>query len=293
VTERFEPLRAHEGDGLLRLDRIGRATVAPPPAAASAEPRSGDADSAGGEPSPDAGVTASPSAAAPLPSPDGGPPPAAPVPPPAALRSDDAETPRVSVRPPTPTPTPTPTVQPFQPRIDFGVEMGLVQGGEELAVASSTGGMTETLGAGDGLLLAFKARLTPWWIADSVGLGIGGGAGIKYWSVGGDGAEASMREYVLMATGHALFAATPIWLFVLQGGVEKDHGIDFSINGSSSGIPFESRMGFVADIGGQRALDDHWSFAFSLRVTRLDYAVEGRAVGANSVGLTLAFHCRL
>lgn len=200
-------------------------------------------------------------------------------------RSTDNESPR------TPAVTTSLLPPPYKPRFDFGAEFGLVQGGEELATATNSNGDKETLGAGDGMLLAFTTRLTPLWLGDRLGLGVGGSAGLKYWSVGGTGAEASMFRWVLTGSAHALIAANDTWLIFFSGGVEKDTGIDFAINGTSYGIPFESRTGFVGDFGAQHALDDYWSWAFSLRVTVLDYDVQGASIGANSVGVTISIHC--
>ena len=200
--------------------------------------------------------------------------------------AEDIEVPRAPAQPQTLPPT-------FEPRLDIGAELGLVQGGAELATAMSSDGNSETIGAGDGLLAVFAIRFTPVWLAHRVGLGLGGAAGVKYWSVGGNGGEASTSKYLLGLSGHALFSVDPSWLVVLQAGIEKDLGIDFSINGSSAGLPFESRTGFVADLGAQRAFGDHWSFAFSARVTILDYDVQGTTVGANSVGLILSLHYTL
>jgi hypothetical protein len=128
------------------------------------------------------------------------------------------------------------------------------------------------------------------WVSDAVGFGFGVGAGVKYWSVGGNGAEASMAKYPLIGSGHALLSVDPTWLLFLEGGLEKDYAIDLTINGSSSGIPFQSRVGFVADVGAQHALANAMSFALSLRVTRLSYTVQDTAVAANSIGVTASIH---
>src|SRR4051794_2008290 len=127
-----------------------------------------------------------------------------------ASRAEDHETPRAIVRPQTLPP------RAFAPRLDLGAEVGLVQGGAELVTAMSSDGNSETLGAGDGLLAVFALRFTPVWLGRYVGLGLGGAAGVKYWSVGGTGGEASMSKYLLGASGHALFSIDPSWLIVLQ-----------------------------------------------------------------------------
>src|SRR4029078_7180486 len=97
-------------------------------------------------------------------------------------------------------------------------------------------------------------------------------------------------KYLLTGTGHVLFSVDLAWLIVLQGGVEKNYGMDFAVNGQGLGGAFRSRLAFVGDIGAQHALDDYWSLAFSLRFTILSYDVEDISVGANSVGLTFSMH---
>jgi len=197
----------------------------------------------------------------------------------------DAETPRASRR------AAPPVARSFLPLFDVGAELGFFQGGEELVTATNSEGNEETLGTGDGLLLALTTRVTPVWLAERVGLGVGAGAGLKYWSVGGTGAEASMFKYLLTGTGHLLLSVDPTWLVFIQAGVEKNYGMDLSINSQSTGIPFRSRVGFVGEFGAQHALNDFWSFAFSLRATIIHYDVEDIPVGANSVGMAFSLRC--
>jgi len=181
----------------------------------------------------------------------------------------------------------------FQPTYDISAELGFFQGGEELVTATSNTGSSETLGAGDGLLVGLGARVTPLWLADTVGLGVGGGAGFKVWQIGsanGSSGNSSIFKWVLTATGHVMFSVQPTWLLVLQGGIERDSGIDWSVNGSSTGVPFRSRTGFVGDLGLQHALSDNLSLAGSFRFTLLDYDVGDQSVGANSFGATFSVH---
>ena len=199
----------------------------------------------------------------------------------------DAEAPRAPVRAGATLPPP------FRSTLDIAAELGFFQGGEELVTATTGNGMSETLGAGDGLLLGLGARVTPLWLADRVGFGVGGGAGFKVWQVGGNGANSMIFKWVLTTSGHVAFSVQPTWLIVLQGGVEKDFGIDWSINGTSTGVPLQSRTGFVGDVGLQHALSDNMSFVASFRFTILDYAVEDVTVGANSFGATVSLHYSL
>jgi len=104
------------------------------------------------------------------------------------------------------------------------------------------------------------------------------------------GAASSIFKWVVTGTGHVVFAVDPTWLVVIQGGVEKNAGIDWQINDTSTGVPFQSKLGFVGDLGMQHALDDQWSLAFSFRATIMDYTVVDQSFGANSFGVTFSMH---
>jgi hypothetical protein len=90
-----------------------------------------------------------------------------------------------------------------------------------------------------------------------------------------------------------MFTIEPNWLLVVQGGVEKDFGIDWSINGVSTNVPFQSRTGFVGGFSLQHAIADNVSVAASFRFTLLDYEVRGERIGANSYGVAFSLHYSL
>jgi hypothetical protein len=260
-------------------------------AAAEAPTPPGDVESAardGGAPRDSATEAAEPpplrpaSASEVTPAPVAPPPTSAPRPP---VPSVDTQAPRA---------TAATTPQAFLPTYDIAAELGFFQGGSALVTAIRSNGQNETLGAGDGLLLGLGARVTPLWLAGRVGFGGGANAGFKVWQVGSSNSgNSSIFKWVLTATGHMALSFDPTWLVVLQAGVEKDFGIDWSIDSASSGVPFRSRTGFVGDLGLQHALSDNLSVAGSFRFTLLDYAVETETVGANSFGVTCAIHFNL
>lgn len=91
----------------------------------------------------------------------------------------------------------------------MAVELGGQAGGTDLATATSYQGDSETLSAGDGILIGGSGGLTPLWVSNELGLGFDASAAIRYWMVGGSGAEAEITAFPLALSVHALWVLDP------------------------------------------------------------------------------------
>jgi hypothetical protein len=181
--------------------------AAPGPTAAGAVPAAAGPDASTVANAADAGTAATDDdSPAPLP------------PPPRAVRpATDREVPRIRPRRPTYGRDAAPPPPPAHPGTGIGLELGLAFGGDELVTAELSNGQTDTLHAGDGLLVAVVGDLTPFWVGDSFGLGLGVSVGWKYGDVGASNGRFRCRAFQFRPSFRSCRGSTAAGSFCCAG----------------------------------------------------------------------------
>jgi hypothetical protein len=179
-----------------------------------------------------------------------------------------------------------------RPFLDLTLNLGAAFGGSDLLTAQFSGGDSETLSAGQGLGIGLGAMLTPLWLADRIGLGLGGEIDVKYESVSASNADVSFTRYPAIGTLHALVRVSENWFLLAAGGVEKDLGVNLSGSGDAANIQatLTSRTGGVGRLGLYYRWKDLWATTFGLGYTKLTYDAPGGSVSANSFSFWMNLH---
>lgn len=166
-------------------------------------------------------------------------------------------------------------------------ELGLGGGGDDLVKVSLSDGSNQTLSAGDGVSISFGIMVTPLWLGDSLGVGVTGTAGYKRWSVGGSNGDIGLSRFPLTAGVHLLPRLSPLWLFLMRGGIAKEAGISISGSGiaASAHADLNASLGGFGEAGFFKIMDTPeqrgaWSLTF--RYTKLTYSANGASADASS-----------
>ncbi len=222
------------------------------------------------------------------------------VPPATPAPAPDAETPRQGpgLAPRIHVPPPEEETVPSwfrHPGTGLTFELGFFLGGADLASAVDTNGNTVgTIGLGSGLLFSIGGIVTPLWIGDSAGFGVGAFAGVKYDSLSAKNGGVSLTRFPLGAALHLLIHVDDRWWLFFRGGLQKEYGIDISGSGdlAGSGAPVGSLGGFGE--GGvywiPRASEDHTALVVTFRYGRAHDSGGGMTYDASSGGIILALH---
>jgi hypothetical protein len=207
----------------------------------------------------------------------------------------DTETPRAPRRrmtyereaPPARRPLP-----PAHPGTGVGLELGLAFGGDELATVELNNGEQQTLGAGDGLFVAIVGNLTPIWVADAIGLGLGASVGWKYGDVGASNGSFSLSRFPVSAFLQVIPRLNERWFLLARGGVTQDLGATFSGSGvaATPDVTFDSRVGGFGDLGAYRAFASGSGLLFVLRYTNEKLGLQDQTVDASSVGFAFGVY---
>jgi hypothetical protein len=178
-----------------------------------------------------------------------------------------------------------------RPGTGFHLAMGLAGGGDNLVTAQFSNGDSSTLSAGGGVYLAIGATVTPLWIGNTVGLGLGGDIGWKYDSISASNGSVDMSRFPLDLWAQALIALSDSWYVHLLAGPHKESGVNLSGSGVvSGGADFGSPWGWIAQGGLYTTTSWHMAFAFGLRYTGVHYTFAGQTINASNIGLDLTFH---
>jgi hypothetical protein len=173
-------------------------------------------------------------------------------------------------------------------------DFGGFGGGADLATAQLTDGTNETLSAGGGVFFSIGGLLTPVWIGDAVGFGVGGYAGVKYQSIGGSNGHLSLNRFPLGGGAHSLIRLSERWFLFLRGGVQKEVGGSLSGDGDVSGSQdLSTSVGFLGEGGFyyvSKAADNHMAALLTFRYTTGQDSANGQTVEANSAGIVLGIH---
>jgi len=172
--------------------------------------------------------------------------------------------------------------------------MGLAGGGDNLVTAQFTNGDSSSLSAGGGVSVAIGATVTPLWIGNTLGLGLGGNIGWKYDSISASNGSIAMSRYPLDLWAQTLIALSDSWYGHLLAGAHKESGVNLSGSGVISGSgDFGSPWGWMAQGGFYATSSWHMAFGVGLRYTSVHYTFAGHTFDASNIGLDLTMHANL
>jgi hypothetical protein len=160
----------------------------------------------------------------------------------------------------------------------LGLRFGFAGGGDTLASAQLSDGSSRSVSGGGGGAVAADLKLTPFWLADTVGFGAGGEIGWKGQEISADNGSVSLDRFPLVVTAHVILRATDYAYFMLSGGVEKDLAISFTGSGVGAlngDVTFKSSIGGAGALAFYYALTPHFTLDAAVRFARLHYDVAG------------------
>ena len=181
-----------------------------------------------------------------------------------------------------------------RPGTGFHLALGLAGGGDNLVTAQFSNGDSGTLTAGGGVYLAMGATLTPLWIGNAVGLGLGGDIGWKYDSLSASNGSVDISRFPLDLWVQTLIALSDSWYLHVLAGPHKESGVNLSGSGVvTGGADFNSPWGWMAQAGFYTTTSWHVACAFGLRYTDVHYTFAGQTIDASNIGLDLTLHANL
>lgn len=180
----------------------------------------------------------------------------------------------------------------------IGLRFGFAAGGATVARATAANGSRREVTLGGGSVLAAELKLTPLWVRDVFGIGLGAELGRKAQQISATNGTLSLTRYPLLVTAHVIARVAPYFYLIVAGGVEKH--LDVSLTGSGAAIPangisLSGRMGPTLSLSLAYALTHHWVFDAVLRFAALDYTVNGEGgsstrESASYGGFTMGAH---
>ena len=168
-----------------------------------------------------------------------------------------------------------------RPGSGVGLRLGYAVGGDTLIRTLASNGETNTLTAGNGMVIAAPVMITPVWVKETIGFGFGFELGLKFHTITG----ATFMRFPLSATIHMLAGISPRFFFLFGGGVEKH--LAGQIGGSAE---LESKLGALGEFGfySWPLRNVAWDILF--RYTRLSYKGLNDEIDGSNVGLSFAIH---
>lgn len=179
-----------------------------------------------------------------------------------------------------------------QPIAAFRLGLGLAGGGDDLIEATYTNGNTDTLSAGSGVSFTLGASLTPLWIADAIGFGLGGSFGYKVDSIDASNGSIELSRVPIDVWMQSLVRVSPRWFISLAWGPHKDLDIGLSGSGLASDLraTFDCSWGWMAEIGVLNWSSQYVGGGVAFRYTKVQYLYDGVGLNAESFGLELSLH---
>lgn len=175
------------------------------------------------------------------------------------------------------------------PGSGFLLTLGGAFGGDELAKATYTNGDTATLSAGGGLVLAAGGMLTPLWIRNKVGLGLGAEIGWKYQTIGDSSRSISMSRFPMVLQLHSFLPLSQTWFLRPAFGIHKELAPTIS-DDSYGTIDLESPVGWMAELGVYSMSTWHLGWSVAVRFTSVHYTFRADRLDGNNVGVNLTMH---
>lgn len=178
------------------------------------------------------------------------------------------------------------------PLFDVNLGLGLAFGGENLAKFELSDGTEQDLDAGRGVLLTLGGKVTPLWLLESIGFGIGLDFGWKYGAVTASDASLSLRRFPLVATAHGLIRVAPQWFLRVAGGLTYETGIALRGSGLLEDAKADANdaLGWVGEGGVLWWVERHGAMDIGFRYTGLKYDFGYGSVDANHAALVMGFH---
>ncbi len=181
-----------------------------------------------------------------------------------------------------------------RPGTGFHLALGFAGGGDNLVTAQFSNGDSGTLTAGGGVYLAIGATVTPLWIGNTVGLGLGGDIGWKYDSLSASNGSVDISRFPLDLWVQTLIALSDSWYLHVLAGPHKESGVNLSGSGVvTGGADFDSPWGWMAQGGFYTTTSWHLAFAFGVRYTGVHYTSAGQTIDASNISLDLTLHVNL
>jgi hypothetical protein len=179
---------------------------------------------------------------------------------------------------------PSPSRRP--PMASARVGLGEAVGGETAFEVQYSNGDSNVLHNGDGITVTLALALVPYWIGDSLGLGLGASTGFKYGWLDADGSSASISHTSIATWFQLVFRPTNLWFGTFALGAQKDFDISVNTNadGQSKSFSLKSDWGFMSELGLYRLLSRHFGCGFVLRFVKIDYTVNDQVAAADSFG---------
>lgn len=173
--------------------------------------------------------------------------------------------------------------------VNFGLGLGF--GGENLATFELMDGSNQELDAGRGVALTLGAKVTPLWVLDSVGFGVGVDIGWKYGAITAKDASLGLRRFPVVATAHGLVRLSPQWYLRLAGGLTYEMGISLRGSGLLEGLSAdaENALGPIGE-GGVLYAVNHLGIDVAFRYAALKYDFGSGSANANHGAFVVGFH---
>jgi hypothetical protein len=165
-------------------------------------------------------------------------------------------------------------------------------GGDNLVSASMSNGDDQSLDAGSGMYATIGASLTPLWLGDVVGFGVGSRIGIKYDSIDAKNGSVHLTRYPFSLWIHTYLRISERWYLNVAGGGHKELSPGLSGDGVAADVQadFQSPWGWMGEGGFVFAETWHTAVGFSLRYTKISYTIAGHALDASNIGFGLTLY---
>jgi hypothetical protein len=166
-------------------------------------------------------------------------------------------------------------------------------GGTDFVKATSSNGDSQTLSSGSGVILGVGVILTPLWIAETFGFGVGADAGIKYDQLSASNGTASITRYPISLTAHVLLNVSGggNHFIVLRGGAIRDFGVNYSTSGFATiDANVTGTWGPTGALGYYKRSNDMygWELVGFFALSKHDIGTE--QINANCFGALAAMH---
>jgi hypothetical protein len=166
-------------------------------------------------------------------------------------------------------------------------------GGTDFVRATSSNGDSQTLSSGSGVILGVGLILTPIWVAETLGFGVGADVSVKYDQLSAENGTASITRYPIALTAHVLVNVSGggNHFIILRGGAIRDFGVNYSTSGFATiDANVTGTWGPTGSFGYYKRSNDMygWELVGYFALTNHDIGTE--RINANSFGALAAMH---
>jgi hypothetical protein len=165
-------------------------------------------------------------------------------------------------------------------------------GGEDFVKATNSQGDTESLSSGSGVIVGVGAMLTPLWVAEAAGFGLGLDAAVKYDHLGASNGSASITRFPVSLTAHVLLNVSDYLHFIIfKGGVVRDFDVNYSASGFTAlDVNVTGTWGPTGAIGYYKRSNDvfGWDILAFFAITK--HQIGPDQINADSLGVSIGLH---